>query len=43
MLGCSENVFQINMGNENFHDKNIESKGDGALNIHDDAHVITYL
>jgi hypothetical protein len=43
MLGCSENVFQINMGNKDFHDTNIESKGDGALNIHDDAHVITYL
>jgi hypothetical protein len=43
MLGCYENVSQINMGNEDSHDTNIESKGDGALNIHDDAHVITYL
>lgn len=43
MLGCYENVSQINMGNEDSHDTNIESKGDGALDIHDDARVITYL
>ncbi len=43
MLGCSKDVFQFNMGNEDSHDLNIESKGDGALDTHDYAHVITYL
>jgi hypothetical protein len=43
MLGCSEDLLQINMSNEDSHDTNIESKGDGALDIHDDARVITYL
>jgi hypothetical protein len=31
------------MSNEDSHDVNIEQKGDGALNIHEVAHVITYL
>jgi hypothetical protein len=43
MLRCSKDVFQINMGNKDSHDINIESKGDGALDVHDHAHVITYL
>jgi hypothetical protein len=42
MLGCSKEEFQCNMGNEDSHDINIESKGDGALDTHDYAHVITY-
>jgi hypothetical protein len=31
------------MSNEDSHDVNIEQKDNGALNIHDIAHVITYL
>jgi hypothetical protein len=31
------------MGNRDSHDVNIELKGDGVLNIHDDALVIAYL
>jgi hypothetical protein len=42
MLRCFEVVFQINMGNEDSHDTNIESKI-YALDIYDGAHVITYL
>jgi hypothetical protein len=43
LLGCFGDVHQINMSNEDSHDVNIEQKGDGALNIHEVAHVITYL
>jgi len=31
------------MGNMNSHDANIVLEGNGALDIHEDAHVITYL
>jgi hypothetical protein len=31
------------MGNEDNHDVNIELKGNGVLNIHEDAPIITYL
>ncbi len=43
LLGCFGDVHQINMSNEDSHDVNIEQKDNGALNIHDIAHVITYL
>ncbi len=33
----------INMGNGDVHDVDIELEGDGALYIHEDAHVTTYL
>ncbi len=36
-------LLQINKGNEDPHDVNIELEGNGALYIHEDAHVITYL
>jgi hypothetical protein len=31
------------MGNEDAHDVNIELKGNGDSNIHEDAPIITYL
>jgi hypothetical protein len=31
------------MGNEKFSDANIESEGDGALDIHQNAYIIAYL
>jgi hypothetical protein len=43
MLGCSNNIFQINKGNGDSHDVDIKLEGNGALYIHEDAHVITYL
>jgi len=43
LLGCCGDVPQINMGDGNVRDVDNELKGDGALYIHEDAHVITYL
>jgi len=43
MLGCSNNIFQINKGNGILMDVDIELEGNGVLYIHEDAHVITYL
>jgi len=43
MLGCSWDVPQINMCNKHSCDTNIELKGDGVLDIHEDALVISYL
>jgi hypothetical protein len=31
------------MGNGEFHDEDIELEGNGALDIHEDAPIITYL
>jgi hypothetical protein len=42
MLRCFWDVPQINMGNKDSCDTNIELKGDGALDIHEDALVISY-
>ncbi len=43
MLGCSWDVPQINIGNKDSCDTNIELKGDGALDIHENTLVISYL
>ncbi len=43
MLGCFGNALQIEMNIGDYHGMDIEPKGDGALNIHDDTHVIKYL
>jgi hypothetical protein len=43
ILGCSWDVPQINMCNKHSCDTNIESKGDGVIDIHEDALVISYL
>ncbi len=43
LLRCCGDVPQINMGNRDVCDVDNELKGDGALYIHEDAHVITYL
>jgi len=43
MLGCFGVVFQINMRAKDSHDVNIESNGDGPLDIFKDAIVITYM
>jgi len=42
-LGCFGDAPQTNMGNEDPHDVNIELKGNGDSNIHEDAPIITYL
>jgi hypothetical protein len=43
MLGHSGNVIHNKMGNGESHDEDIELKGNSALDIHEDALVITYL
>jgi hypothetical protein len=43
MLGHYGDVPHNRMGNGESHDKDIELKGNSALDIHDDALVITYL
>jgi hypothetical protein len=42
-LGCSRDVFQTNVDDGDSHDVDMELKGNGALDIYDDAFVITYL
>jgi hypothetical protein len=36
-------AFHIDMNIGDFHGVDIESKGDGAMDIHDDALIITYM
>jgi len=43
MLGRFGDASQIEMNIGDYHSMDIEPKGDGALNIHDDKHVIKYL
>ncbi len=43
MLGHSGDVPHNKMGNGESHDEDIELKGNSALDIHEDAFVITYL
>ncbi len=43
LLGCFGGVLQGNMGSENFHSDDDELKGNGALDIHIDLHVMAYL
>ncbi len=43
LLGCYGDVPQTNMDDGDPHDVDMESKGNDALDIYDDAHVIAYL
>jgi hypothetical protein len=43
MLGHSGDVPHSNMGNGESHDEDIEFEGNGALDFHEDAPIITYL
>jgi len=43
LLGCSWEVSQISMDDEDPHDVDMESKCNGALDIYDDTFVIAYL
>jgi hypothetical protein len=43
LLGCFGDVFHSSMDNGDPHDVDMESKGNGALDIHDDAPIIAYL
>lgn len=43
LLECYGDVPLTNMGGGNFHHANIEPKHDGALDIHVNAFVISYL
>jgi hypothetical protein len=43
MLECFGDAPKIEMNIKDYHSMDIEPKGDGALNIHDDTHVIKYL
>jgi hypothetical protein len=40
LLGCSRDVLQINIGNKDSDDVNVEPKGDASLNMHEDVFVI---
>jgi hypothetical protein len=42
-LGCSGYVLQTSVDDGDPHDVDMESKGNGALDIYDDAFVIAYL
>ncbi len=43
LLGCYGDVLHINVDDGDSHDVDMESKGNGALDICDDALVIAYL
>jgi hypothetical protein len=43
MLGCFRDVLYNNMGDDNSCDLEIELKGNGALDIHEDATIIAHL
>jgi len=43
LLGCYEDVPHINVDDGDSHDVDMESKGNGALDIYDDAPIIAYL
>jgi hypothetical protein len=43
LVGIFWDVLQINMGNRESCDVNIKLRGDGALDIHEDAYIIAYL
>jgi hypothetical protein len=42
-LGCYGDVPQTNINDGDLHDVDMESEGNGALDIYDDALVIAYL
>jgi hypothetical protein len=41
-LGCFGDVLQVGPCNGDSQDEDIEPKGNGALNIHDDSSIIAY-
>jgi hypothetical protein len=43
LLGCSKDVPQTNVDDEDPYDVDMEFEGNGALNIYDDAPIIAYL
>jgi hypothetical protein len=43
LVGIFWDVLQINMGNGESCDVNIKLRGNGALDIHEDAYIIAYL
>ncbi len=43
LLGCYGDVLQTSMGDGDPHDVDMESEDNGALDIYDDAPIITYL
>ncbi len=43
LLGCFGDVLQTSMDDGDPHDVDMELKGNGALDVYDDAPVITYL
>jgi len=43
LLGCSWDVFQIRMDDEDPHDVDLKSKCNGVQDIYDDAFIIAYL
>jgi hypothetical protein len=43
LLGCFGDVFQINVDGGDSNDANMELEGNGALDIYDDAPIMTYL
>jgi len=43
LIGWYGNAFHTNMGNGDFHDVDIEPKGNVALIIHEYAFIIAYL
>jgi hypothetical protein len=43
LLGYSRDVFQTNVDDGDLHDVDMELKGNGALDIYDDAPIIAYL
>jgi hypothetical protein len=43
LLGCFGDVLQTSVNDGDPHDVDMESKGNGALDIYDDAPIITYL
>jgi hypothetical protein len=43
LLGCSKDVPQTSVDDGDSHDVDMESKGNGALDIYDDTPIIAYL
>jgi hypothetical protein len=43
LLGHSKDVFHNNGGNENYHNLDIELKGDGDFDMYENVRVIAYL
>ncbi len=43
LLGCFKDVPQVRLGNGDSQEEDIEPKGNGVLDIHDDSPIIAYL